>query len=126
MALVWYNYSTAFFYITVLTFLLEEETMNFRKRYMAVGHSTATLNGKRITYCFVKILSRIPVYGIKISYNGEVVRRTLSSDLAESARLYDVIVRNLVTPCTLDDILADYCFDAGDIFVKKFFTFGGF
>ncbi|MBQ8208924.1 MAG: hypothetical protein IJZ89_09360 [Clostridia bacterium] len=82
--------------------------MSFSKRKpITVAHSSGIICGKRIDYRLVKGSERNPIYRIRIAYGSEISERSVSSDISRAVKLYGMIVKNLVTPCTFDDIIED-------------------
>ena len=53
-------------------------------------------------------------YVIEVRYDGERAAAFAGADLLRAASAYQKIVRGAVTPCTLDDVLADLFAEAAD------------
>ncbi len=79
-----------------------------RKQNWTIVEDRASICGKHISYQLEKSYLKIPAYYIEISFSGEYKRRFLSNSITEAVIKYDLIKRNLVTPCTIDDILEDF------------------
>lgn len=93
--------------------------MNYTKASaVTVAESNGIILGKRIAYRLVRSADRRPIYRMEISFGGEVIRRDVACDLRTAAYLYDLVVKNLVTPCTLDDVLEDNTPAEKENFVK--------
>ena len=78
-----------------------------RKR-ITIASSTGVVRGERISYRLIRETGMRPIYGIRINIGKDEIERAISSDIKEAAVFYDRIVRNLVTPNTLDDIIEDF------------------
>lgn len=80
----------------------------YNRKSLTVASSRGVLLGKRIDYKLIKSYGIPPIYSISIAFNGDRRERSVSRDITKAAKLYGLIVKNLVTPCTLDDVLDDY------------------
>ncbi|MEE0970600.1 MAG: hypothetical protein U0M06_14630 [Clostridia bacterium] len=72
--------------------------------------------GKGIEYRLTKEANTAPVYKISIRLGDECILRELSEDFSYSLYIFKYVSKNLVTPCTLDDVLED---NFGIIFIKN-------
>lgn len=82
-------------------------TLN-RIKAITVAHSRGIICGKWIDYRLIKGVENKPIYRIRINFRGEIAERSVSGSIFEAAKLYDIIVKNHVTPCTFDDVIEDY------------------
>lgn len=78
-----------------------------RKR-MTIASSTGVVRGDRISYRLIKENGMRPIYRIRINIGKEETERAISADIREAAEIYDKVVKNLVTPSTLDDVIEDF------------------
>lgn len=59
--------------------------------------------------CVRSAATGICQYQIRVAFGTERAIAPLGTDFETAKRIYDQIVRGAVTPCTLADVLADFC-----------------
>ena len=77
------------------------------RRYLKVASSRALVDGREINYELFKSSGKGGLYLMRIKFGKEMLERTIACEALTALDLYSLIVRNLVTPCTLDYILED-------------------
>lgn len=82
-------------------------------RTVLIAHDRRIACGKVAEYKLIKHFEREWIYLIVIFYCGEKIIHRVSGKISEAALLYDLIVRNTVTPCTLLDIIEDLAYQKG-------------
>ena len=72
-----------------------------------LAHEKRTICAKVADYKLIKLLGRKSEYLIFISYGEDKVIHKITGKILDVAMLYDLIVKNAVTPCTLCDVIED-------------------
>ncbi len=81
--------------------------MNDNTNTVTVAFERKFLGERKVDYRLLLRSGTPFTYSVEISTESECIHRDISCDIAEAACLYKALVKNLVTPCTLDDILED-------------------
>lgn len=76
-------------------------------RTVLIAHDRRIVGGEVVEYKLIKHFEREGIYHIGIFYCGEKIIHRVSGKISEAALLYDLIVRNTVTPCTFLDVIED-------------------
>ena len=79
-----------------------------KRTAVVVDQSRGIVCKRRIIYQLLKRNRRRSLYFIRIKFKDEVALEYAGSVLSEATLLYEKIVKNLVTPCTLHYIVEDY------------------
>ena len=72
-----------------------------------LAHDRKTICGKIADYRLIKLIGGKNEYLICIFYDREKTVHSIFGKITDVAMLYDIIVRNLVTPCTFYDVIED-------------------
>ncbi len=83
------------------------------ERRVLLAHDRATICGKEAEYKLIKLPQRKEEYIICIFYGKERAMRRIFGKISDVAMIYDLIVRNTVTPCTLCDVIEDITYQKG-------------
>ncbi len=78
-----------------------------------LAHDRKIVCGKIADYRLIKLLERKEEYIIGIFYNKDKAMHRISGKISHVIRLYDLVVKNAVTPCTLYDVMEDLTYPKG-------------
>ena len=77
------------------------------RQTVILREATARVARRCARYRFSRSDRALPQYYIEIEYAGERAATCLGTDGERAARIFDLLVRGRVTPCTLCDIVKD-------------------
>ncbi|MBQ3228641.1 MAG: hypothetical protein IJB43_08670 [Clostridia bacterium] len=81
---------------------------NDKKGISVIKNASAEIDGMDVEYTLLSLGSGFrPVYAIKIQNREESRVSFFGTDKKRAASIFDSVVENTVTPCTLEDIAED-------------------
>ena len=81
---------------------------NDKKGISVIKNASAEIDGMDVKYTLLSLGSRFrPVYAIKIQNREESRVSFFGTDKKRAVSIFDSVVENTVTPCTLEDIAED-------------------
>lgn len=81
---------------------------NDKKGISVIKNASAEIDGMDVEYTLLSLGSGFrPVYAIKIQNREENRVSFFGTDKKRAASIFDSVVENTVTPCTLEDIAED-------------------
>lgn len=81
---------------------------NDKKGISVIKNASAEIDGMDVKYTLLSLGSGFrPVYAIKIQNREESRLSFFGTDKKRAASIFDSVVENTVTPCTLEDIAED-------------------
>ena len=82
--------------------------LNDKKGIRVIKNASAEIEGMDVEYTLLSLGSGFrPVYAIKIQNREESRVSFFGTDKMRAASIFDSVVENTVTPCTLEDIAED-------------------
>lgn len=82
-------------------------------RKILLAHDRRSICGKIADYRLIKVLGSKGEYVISIIFCEQMAMHRMWGKISDVVILYDLIVRNTVTPCTLGDVVEDIAYKKG-------------
>ena len=82
--------------------------LNDKKGISVIKNASAEIEGMEVEYTLLSLGSGFrPVYAIEIKERDESRLSFFGTDKKRAVSIFDSVVKNTVTPCTLEDIAED-------------------